>query len=280
MSRTIDKLPENDASPTVKLVVASCSRTATLGVYQALKILGYKPYHMYEMAMSGGDTHWEIMMQGFRAQGDRWSGVQRYTKREFDKWFAGYDALVEVPSYFDTAMLESYLLDPNVKFILTERTPESWARSFNGFIGDLVTNIESPPMNILRHFNRTLNYFCLLNIDVYDYWSDGTRPGDPRNEGNLGRNYEQYISRVKRLIPPDRMLVVKLEDGLGWEQICPFLGKPVPKGVTYPKGVEHTEVKDKLIVPLVRNAMMKLALTVTVPIALGATVWWKWSASR
>ncbi|EXJ61212.1 uncharacterized protein A1O5_12004 [Cladophialophora psammophila CBS 110553] len=231
------------------------------------------------MAVYGGDTHWEIMMQGFRAQHDRWSGIQRYTKREFDKWFAGYDAIVEIPSYFDTACLEAYLEDPEVKFILTERTPQSWARSLNGFVGKIVTGVESPPMNILRHFNRTLNYFCLLNIDCYDYWSDCTRLKDARNQEYLMRNYEHYIRSVKRLIPSDRILVVKIEDGLGWEQICPFLGKEVPKGVEYPRGVEHEDVKDRVLLPLLRNAAMKLAVTVMVPIALGVGAWWKWSGS-
>ncbi|OAL17485.1 hypothetical protein AYO22_11617 [Fonsecaea multimorphosa] len=295
MSRTIDKVPENASSQKYKHLNEmrsfpqevqlanqrlSISSTATLGLYQALKILGYKPYHMYEMATYGGNTHWEIMMQGFRAQHNRWSGIQRYTKREFDKWFTGYDALVEVPSYFDMACLEAYLQDPEVKFILTERTPQSWARSFNGFVGNIVANVETPLMKILRHFNRTLNYFYILNVEAYDFWSDCTRPGDPRNQENLMRNYEHYISNVKRLIPPDRILVVKIENGLGWEQICPFLGKQVPKGVEYPRGMEHEDAKDNVVAPLVKNAMKKLALTVMVPVALGAAAWWKWSASR
>jgi hypothetical protein len=39
---------------------------------------------------------------------------------------------------------------------------------------------------------------------------------------------------VKKLVPADKLLVVKLEDGLGWEQLCPFLGVDVPT-IPYPR---------------------------------------------
>lgn len=45
---------------------------------------------------------------------------------------------------------------------------------------------------------------------------------------------------VKKTLPKDRLLAVKLEDGLGWEQICPFLGLPIPD-MQYPRGNEPGE---------------------------------------
>lgn len=42
---------------------------------------------------------------------------------------------------------------------------------------------------------------------------------------------------VMRVTPPERLLAVKLEDGLGWEQICPFIGDKVPDA-PYPRGNE------------------------------------------
>jgi hypothetical protein len=35
-------------------------------------------------------------------------------------------------------------------------------------------------------------------------------------------------------VPPEQLLDVRLEDGLGWETICPFLGVEVPN-VPYPR---------------------------------------------
>jgi hypothetical protein len=33
---------------------------------------------------------------------------------------------------------------------------------------------------------------------------------------------------VRKVVPRDQLLEVKLEDGLGWEQICPFLECDIP----------------------------------------------------
>lgn len=40
---------------------------------------------------------------------------------------------------------------------------------------------------------------------------------------------------ARRLLPEQKLLSVKLEDGFGWEQICPFIGVPIPKD-KYPRG--------------------------------------------
>ena len=40
--------------------------------------------------------------------------------------------------------------------------------------------------------------------------------------------YSDSIAEVKRLVPPEQLKVCKLEDGFGWEEICPYLGVPVP----------------------------------------------------
>ena len=42
---------------------------------------------------------------------------------------------------------------------------------------------------------------------------------------------------VRKVTPAERLLVVKLEDGLGWEQLCPFTGDKIPE-VDYPRGNE------------------------------------------
>lgn len=68
------------------------------------------------------------------------------------------------------------------------------------------------------------------------------------------------------------MIVVQLEDGLGWEQICPFLEAPVPD-VKYPRGNDPKEFENMVktvVVPLMRGAMMKAALLAVPVIGVGA----------
>lgn len=59
-----------------------------LSLYQALKMLGYKPYHMYEV-ITNGVPHLQLFEEAIRC---KYSGTAKpYGKAEFDKWLADYD---------------------------------------------------------------------------------------------------------------------------------------------------------------------------------------------
>lgn len=47
---------------------------------------------------------------------------------------------------------------------------------------------------------------------------------------------------VRSLVPKEKLLEIKLEDGLGWDQICPFLGDEIPE-VPYPRANDPKEFK-------------------------------------
>jgi hypothetical protein len=86
-------------------------------------------------------------------------------------------------------LLEAYAADPDVKFILTERNPQKWAKSVNNSAGGVVAMAESFPMNILKHFDATLSEFMKSNVLIYNALSACTRPGDADNEFELCRSY-------------------------------------------------------------------------------------------
>ncbi|KAG5926551.1 hypothetical protein E4U42_003174 [Claviceps africana] len=227
MSRYIDRLPEPSSKTPIKVIVATASRTGTFSVYQAMKILGYKTYHMAE-CITSGVSHMQILDEAIHAQYNRFAGIQRYARADFDKWFAEYDCVVEIPFFLGPELIKAYADDPNVKFILTERDPDKWVTSFNNTVGGVVQFRHGFPINILRHFDGFLNSFLNLNNSIYTSISDGTLPGDEKNETALRRNYVSYIDMAKRILPADRLCYFRLEDGLGWEQICPFLELPIP----------------------------------------------------
>lgn len=78
-----------------------------------------------------------------------------------------------------------------------------------------------------------------------------------------------------KITPPERLLVIKLEDGLGWEQICPFIGDEIPS-IPYPRGNEPKDFK------LLANSMItrhwKEAFARWTGVAVTATLvgWWLW----
>jgi hypothetical protein len=86
----------------------------------------------------------------------------------------------------------------------------------------------------------------------------------------LCRNLE-----VRKLIPKEQLAVFRLEDGFGWEEICPFLGKPIPE-TPYPRGNAPKEfhgLVSTIMAPAFKKAIALCVTFVLVP-AIGAGVWY------
>ncbi|KAI0099175.1 hypothetical protein GGR51DRAFT_535763 [Nemania sp. FL0031] len=49
-------------------------------------------------------------------------------------------------------------------------------------------------------------------------------------------------ARTKELVPADRLLVIRLEDGRGWEQICPFAKVDIST-IPYPRMNDAKQLK-------------------------------------
>ncbi|KAL4898226.1 hypothetical protein BDV59DRAFT_1628 [Aspergillus ambiguus] len=277
MSREIDRLAQPTTQKGMKVVVVSCSRTGTLGLHSAMAILGYTPYHMYEVLFVHGYPHMRLVREAVIAENNRFSGIKRYERPEMDKWLADYDCLIEIPPYIGLSALEGYIQDPDVKFILTERDPSKWVRSFNNTAGEAVKVADAFPMSVLKHFDAELGGFFGNAQLMYRAMSDGIDKGHPDNEAILRRNYIEYIRNVKKTIPSDRLLVVSLEDGLGWEQICPFLEKPIPNE-PYPRAnvqERFEEIVGEFLRPRVTAAMLRLSALVVPPVAIAGYLGWR-----
>ncbi|KAJ5780140.1 hypothetical protein N7457_005300 [Penicillium paradoxum] len=261
MSRKVDQIPLPAEARQMKVIVASPSRSGTLGLYQAMRILGYNTYHIYECCAIHGLPHMKIFNEAVTASYNRLSGIRRYTPADFERWLGDYDCLVEVPSYIGVDFIEAYTKDPNVKFILTERKPEKWAASMNNTTATLVTMATTFPFNIIKYFDSTLYEFLDLNVLIYRAIAGGTYPRAPGNIEELCRFYRNYIKAVKEIIPADRLCLIQLEDGLDWEKICPFLGVPVPEQ-PYPGRNEPEKFKvmvEGFIQPKINAAIMRFS---------------------
>ncbi|EFY84264.1 hypothetical protein MAC_09694 [Metarhizium acridum CQMa 102] len=267
MSRIIDKLPQPKTKAPVKVIVATASRTGTLSVYEAMKVLGYKTFHMKQCVHESGVPHMEVLAEAIQARYSPLSGIKRYSRPDFDKWLAEYDCIVEIPYFLGPGLLNAYADDPNIKFILTDRDPDKWVTSMNSTAGEIVTKMKQFPLNVLHYFNRDLHKFVMLHKVIYEAIADGTVPGDRNNEAAMRRNYVSYIEMAKSVLPADRLLFFHLEDGLGWEQICAFLHLPTPDQPFPTPHVQEnfrSNVRDWLK-PRIQNAMMTLA-AVVVPV--------------
>ncbi|KAG5996240.1 hypothetical protein E4U43_002896 [Claviceps pusilla] len=279
--RYIDRLPEPTNRTPVKVIVATASRTGTLSVYRAMKILGYKPYHMAECCLQGGIPHMQILDEAIRAEYNRFAGIKRYTKADFDKWFAEYDCLVEVPSFLGPEILKAYVDDLSIKFILTDRDPDKWVTSLNNTAGGIVQSAHGFRMKVLRYFDGYLDWLLSLNESIYGALADGTLPGEENNRAALRRNYISYIDMAKRILPADRLCYFRLEDGLGWEQICPFLEVPIPDE-PFPDANVQENFKRELgswIAPSTQRAILNLGVVAVPVLATLAYLGFQYSTS-
>ncbi|KAI1386597.1 P-loop containing nucleoside triphosphate hydrolase protein [Hypoxylon trugodes] len=248
MPRYIDTVPKPTHVKPKKLIVLSAPRTGTHGLYQALKILGFKPYHMAEV-LKAGTPAVKILNDGLNAE--YFHEGKPYGREEFDKWFADYDVIIEMPFFMLRSTLKAY---PDAKFLLTERNPEKWAKSYRNTIGDMVIQFGSFPLSVCRHFDAFTYYLSQTAFRLYDYMSNGYRM-TPEGQKFLAENYKEYIAEVKRVVPPKQLKVCKLEDGFGWDEICPYLGVPVPD-TPWPS-LNTPEEFHEIGAPKIKAALMK-----------------------
>lgn len=66
-----------------------------MGLYEALAILGYKPYHVVE-ALKRGSPHIKMLTEATAAA--HLGEGKRYTKEDFEKWMPEYDVSRTRPS--------------------------------------------------------------------------------------------------------------------------------------------------------------------------------------
>ncbi|KAI0472834.1 P-loop containing nucleoside triphosphate hydrolase protein [Xylariaceae sp. FL0804] len=265
MSRAVDKLPEPTVVREKKVIVLSFGRNGTMGLFHALEMLGYHGYHMASV-MEHGAPHLNVLSDGIEA---KFHGRgQPYGRAEFDRWLAPYDALLDMTSFFAPELVAAY---PDARFVLTHRDPAAWVRSVNGTLLRMVRLVRAPPFAVVARLLSSGSSFAaalarFISLAPRTLWGDA----EPGTDEAAVRTYREQNALVQKLVPADRLLVVKLEDGLGWEQICPFLGHEIPAD-PYPRGNDPREFGKLTRRYLQRGLLPVLAAGVAVVVAVVAS---------
>ncbi|KAJ2897745.1 hypothetical protein MKZ38_004421 [Zalerion maritima] len=251
--------------------------SGTLGIWHALQVLGYKSYHVMEAIMNGEK---DLRMMTEACRGHHVPSEKPYGREEFEKWLGRYNAIVEVPSFFPDEFL-GYMREchPDAKYILTERDPDQWVKSWRRTIGEFLVAWKRFPKSWARHFDPSA-YWCYKFVEtVVDIWTAGKGVDGDGWDTEARKFYVEYIAKIKKEIPPEKLLHLTLEkEGVGWEQICPFLGHEVPEGKPWP--LRHTPQEFEMEVgrelsPYIRTAFAKMTLAIgaSVAVAAGGVSW-------
>ncbi len=123
-------------------------------------------------------------------------------------WIDKYDAATDIPVASSYKELDKKY--PNAKFILTVRDLKSWFRSMDTH-------------SVLHPFHA--------KSEISLAWRKKTWGSVDFNEARRKRVYKKHVREVKEYFKKrkNKLLIMDICGGDGWEKLCPFLNKPIPK---------------------------------------------------
>jgi Sulfotransferase domain len=197
----------------LELIGAGLPRTGTLTQKVALEQLGVGPcYHWVNVLADLSEVAlWDRALDG---------------EGPWEEILAGHRSSVDWPGgYFYRELMHAY---PDAKVLLSVREPEAWERSFRETIVEMCFG--QSLMALLAHARAQVDPDFERYLALVDrmFWG-------PQGTFAAGHEPEQLIEQmlahheqVKRIVPPERLLVWEVTDG--WEPLCEFLGVEVPDG--------------------------------------------------
>ena len=185
----------------VKLIGLGVGRTGTYTLKLAINQLGLGPCHHMEEVLKNMEVQVSLWSEAVRGNAD-WSAI-----------YDGYNSAVDWPTAgFYRELVEQY---PSAKYILTERSPESWADSFGSTIYKLVGGRDKAP--------ETMHDWLKM---VNEVLAKTGFPGGLDRDG-LINGFIAHNRAVREAVPEDQLLIFQVKDG--WGPLCEFLNVPVPE---------------------------------------------------
>lgn len=180
------------------VIGAGLGRTGTYSLKAALTQLGLGPCHHMEEVLHNMERQvpaWEAAINGHAD----WPAI-----------YAGYASAVDWPTAsFFRELAAAY---PDAKFILSTRTPESWADSFGETIYAVLHGRDQAPPDKRGWLEMVVKIVAKAGIPL----------GLDRD--GLIKAFQAHEAAVKTAIPAERLLVFDVRQG--WAPLCAFVGKP------------------------------------------------------
>jgi len=207
----------------MRVIGLGVGRTGTYSLKLAINQLGFGPCHHMEDVLHNQPTQlplWTAALDG---------------RPDFNAIYTSHESAVDWPTAgFGRELAAAY---PSARFILTVRSPESWADSFSQTIYPLLTQRERVRDEMLPWIDMAARVVA--------------RTGFPAGLDSpaLQQAFVAHGEAVKATIPAERLLVYQVKDG--WGPLCGFLGVPAP-AEPFPRSNGRGEVGD-LVAPALRS---------------------------
>jgi hypothetical protein len=169
---------------------------------KALGFLGYKVYGNLEIFRSEGHI-------------DQWSDLMMGKADDFD-WqeiFKGYDAVIQSPpAIYYAEILKTY---PNAKVVIEILDSNVWYKRVKR-VKDFFWWFY-----LLRFFKKSRQYLMMMDKIFFLLFKNDFSPISAQIK------YNTFIAKVKQTVPEEQLFVIQPK--LGWQPLCEFLDKPIPK---------------------------------------------------
>jgi len=208
----------------MKIIGVGVGRTGTYSLKLAINQLGFGPCHHMEAVFQNQPTQLPLWTAALAGRPD-WNAI-----------YAGYESAVDWPTAgFFRELAATY---PAARFILTVRSPQSWADSFSQTIYPLLTQRDRVRDEMLPWIDMAAGVVA--------------RTGFPAglDSAALQQAFVAHGDAVKAAIPAERLLVYQVKDG--WGPLCEFLGVPTP-AEPFPRSNDRGEFWD-LVAPALRSS--------------------------
>ena len=240
------------------------SRTGTLSMQEALSILGYpNPYHYSSIFANCKDA--DMWTEALNA---KYKGEGHFDWRQgFDQLLGHCGAVTDTPCVcFWQELLEAY---PDAKVVLVERDMEKWHSSCEV----LLEGVLNPIARYVLRFTDPFWFGRISNCGAL--WIEGFfgTTNLAQAKKNARAAYRAHYANIRETVPKERLLEYQLAQG--WDPICKFLGKDIPK-VPFPHRNEAATLQlsfGDLLAKALKNSLFNIAIVLGAGACIGTVAW-------
>lgn len=196
----------------MRVIGVGVGRTGTCSLKLAIDQLGLGPCH-----------HMGEVFANMTTQVPLWAAAAK-GQPDWDAIYKGYASAADWPTA--RFFRELHAKYRSAKFVLTYRSPESWAESFSGTIYRLMTESAQAPPEMRAWFDMAIDVVAQTGFP------------DGLDMIALAKAYMVHNQAVQAAIPAHQLLVYQVKEG--WEPLCAFLDVPVPAG-PFPRTDDRAE---------------------------------------
>ena len=202
---------------TMHVIGAGVGRTGTYSLKLAVNQLGLGPCHHMEEVLFNQPVQVPLWAAAVNGRPD-WAAI-----------YEGYQSAVDWPTAgFFRELSTAY---PSAKFVLTVRSPKSWAESFSETIYKLLAGRDQAPQEMHAWLDMASG---VIN-------KTGFPPG--LDFEGLKKAFTAHNDAVKAVIPEHKLLIFQVKEG--WGPLCAFLGVPEPDDL-FPRTNDRSEFWDRV----------------------------------